>query len=201
MATSSAKHVQLLLVWGFLLASIAGVASFFLPRQYSAVSQVLIISRDQAGVDPYTQAKAAERVGENLAGVMGTTDFFSKVIQSPDVISFMNNSPLWKQESDDRSRRIKWGDDVKGRMIYGTSIMQITVYAETRESAVVLSNAVTKTVVSQGWEYVGGDVTIKAVNNPLVSRFPSRPNLPLNMGVGFLAGMFVYTLWRLRYRA
>ena len=76
------KHLKLIISWGVVFALLSLLVSVFFPPYYSAATQVLIISRDRYGVDPYTQSKAAERIGENLAQVMQTTDFISKVMSS-----------------------------------------------------------------------------------------------------------------------
>ena len=75
------KHSKLILTWAIIFGVLSGVVSLVFPKQYSADSQVLIISRDRTGVDPYTQAKSAERIGQNLVQIMKTADFYSKVFE------------------------------------------------------------------------------------------------------------------------
>ncbi len=185
------KHIKLIVAWALVLAFLSVGISWFFPKQYSATSQVLIISRDKTGVDPYTQARSAERVGVNLAQIMKTTDFFNKTLNST-VVSF--NKDAWKKLPD-RQQRKKWAKDVQAAMIYGTGLMSIKVYAESKEEAVSLSGAVTQTVSAQGWEYLGGDVAIKIVSTPLVAKWQARPNLPVNFAVGLLVGFFISSLW------
>lgn len=190
-----ARHLKLLSVWGLVVAVIAAGISLLFPLQYSAVSQVLIISRGQGGVDPYTQAKAAERVGENLSEVMRTSDFYGKVMES--AVSFDKDS--WKKLTE-RAARKKWQKDVRPESVYGTSLLKVTVYGPTQAEAISFSNAVTQTVASRGWEYVGGDVVLKQVDNPLVSRLPTRPNLIVNAVAGFFIGVFLSGLWLVWYK-
>lgn len=189
------RHFKLLAVWGVVVALAAAGVSLFIPMQYSAVSQLLIISRSQGGVDPYTQAKAAERVGENISEVMRTSDFYGKVLDS--AVAFDKAS--WKKLSE-RAERKKWQRDVLPESVYGTSLLKITVYGATQSEAINLSNAVTQTVASRGWEYVGGDVVLKQVDNPLVSRFPARPNIIINTLAGFAIGVFLSGLWLVAYK-
>ena len=61
-----------------------------------------------------------------------------------------------------------------------------------------LAGAAVDTLASRGWEYVGGDVTIKVVNAPVATRFPVRPNLPLNGALGFVVGVLLMVLALLR---
>ncbi|MFA6486647.1 MAG: hypothetical protein WCT40_04780 [Candidatus Magasanikbacteria bacterium] len=184
------KHIKLILTWGVLVAVAVLVVTLFLPKYYSATSQVLIISRGSAGVDPYTQAKSAERVGENLAQVVGTTDFYQKVMDS----SFGFNKERWTKLSE-RDARKQWKQDVGATMVYNTGLMNLTVYSTSQADALAFSGAVTEAMVSRGWEYVGGDVALKAVNSPLVSRLPARPNYILDIALGFLAGIAFASYW------
>ena len=190
------KHAKLIFAWGFIFAVLSAGISFFFPKQYLATSQVLIISRDRAGVDPYTQARSAERIGANLAQVMKTTDFYNKVMSS-NAYSFDRSK--WQNLSD-REQRKKWVKDVQANMVYGASLMNINVYSYSQNEAINLSNAITQTLAAQGWEYLGGDVAMKAISNPLVSRWFARPNIFINSAVGLLIGVLISSLWVFRYK-
>jgi capsular polysaccharide biosynthesis protein len=190
------KHSTLIIVWGLAFLTISIFASLFFPRQYSATSQVLIISRDKSGVDPYTQARSAEKVGANLTQIINTTDFLNKVMNNENYV--FDRAP-WNNLAE-RQKRKKWNRDVQANMLYGVSIMNIKVYSYTQRETLALSNAITQTMVTQGWEYLGGDVAIKSVSDPLVSRWPTRPNVAANAGIGFLVGVLISSLWVLRYR-
>ncbi len=196
MITLIFKHFKLIFFWSLFFAALSVGISMFLPRQYSAESQVLIITRDRYGVDPYTQAKAAERVGENLAQIMKTADFYNKVMIS----DFTFDRDSWKSISTERLRRKNWQKDVLANVVYGTSLMKITVYRNSVQDAVALSNAVTQTITNKGWEYVGGDVVIKTVGDPLASRWYAKPNFVMNGFLGFLVGFLLAALWVIRYR-
>jgi capsular polysaccharide biosynthesis protein len=185
-----------MLLWGCILAIVFTGASFLLPLKYSAQSSVLLITRTQAGVDPYTQAKSAERIGENVAQLMATGDFFQKVMETK-VDGF---DPAGWLNLPERERRKNWPKDVVGTVQYGASILNIKVFADTREQAVAFGAAVTKTVVDRGWEYVGGDVLFKEVDAPLASQLPARPNFAVNAGIGFWVGIVLSGLWFVSYR-
>lgn len=190
------KHYKLILVWGLVIAIVSFGVSFLFPRNYSADGQVLIISKNRTGVDPYTQAKSAETIGSNLVQVMKTTDFYNKVMQYPG--SAFDKS-RWQNLSDRQQRR-QWSKDVVATVVYGTGLMNVKAYSNNQTDAINLSNAVTQVMSSEGWQYVGGDVDIKAVSSPLASFLPARPNFILNFLVGFVVGVLVSSLWVLRYK-
>ncbi|OGH88274.1 MAG: hypothetical protein A3J93_02020 [Candidatus Magasanikbacteria bacterium RIFOXYC2_FULL_42_28] len=190
------KHLKLIIVWGLIFAVLSVLVSLLFPKYFSAESQVLIISRDRTGVDPYTQAKAAERTGENLAAVMQTSDFYDKVMEEAEV-SF--DKTAWTGLTE-RARRKAWTKNVRAEMMYGTSLLKATVYASTREQALAFSDVVSKTIAARGWEYVGGDVAIKVVSVPYAKNWPSRPNLAMNGLAGFILGAVLSAWWAIKYR-
>jgi capsular polysaccharide biosynthesis protein len=193
------QYFKLIIIWGVVFAILAGGVSFLFKKQYSAESAVLLISRDRTGVDPYTQAKSAERIGESLAQIMKTTDFYTKVMNIATSSDSMFDKTSWQLLSE-RDQRKKWEKDVLGEIIAGQSLLKITVFADTKDEALGFSRAVTKTLVDRGWEYVSGDVVIKPVDDALVSDFPARPNIVFHSGVGFWVGFVLSSLWVVRYK-
>jgi len=188
------KNIKLILTWGLLFSFLFTAVSFLLPRQYSAGTSVLIITRDRGATDPYTQLKGAERVGENLSQIMKTVDFYNKVMASG--LEF--DRTAW-QKLTERKQRKQWEKDVNASMVYNSSLLQITVYAATKDNARALALAVTETLTKQGWEYVGSDIVIKSVNSPLVSTLPVRPNILLNALIGLIIGVTLSSWWVARY--
>ena len=74
------KRWKLIFVVSIIFGLVAGLITILFPLEYRADAQVLIISQSRYGVDPYTVVKSAERVGENIAQVVKTNDFFKKVM-------------------------------------------------------------------------------------------------------------------------
>lgn len=178
---------------GVVLALVSGVISFFIPRQYSAESQVLIMPRDVFGSDQLTQIKSAERVGENLAEIVHTTDFYKKVMDNSESAFDKQN---WVNLLE-RQRRKKWAKDVQAGMIYGTSLMRVVAYSGNQGDALAMCRAVTQVLATRAFEYVGGNITVKVVSDPLVSRWPARPNFVLNITLGLLFGLALGALYSL----
>ncbi len=184
------KHRKLVLGWALFFAALSLAVSFLFPRYYSAESQVLLITRSITGADPYTQSRAAERLGENVAQALKTADFYGKVMNWP-AAAF--DKERWQKMSE-RQKRKNWQKDVRAEVVYGTGLLKLTVLSRGKKDALALSEAVTQSVVSRGWEYIGGDVAMKMVNSPLVSFLPARPNYVLNTLGGFVLGFLLASL-------
>src|SRR3989339_562857 len=178
-----ASFWKLILFAGIVTALVVCAVTVLFPRQYRADAQVLIISQSRYGVDPYTAAKSAERVGENLIQVMKTDDFYQKVRAYGSSLDATNLDKL-----SERQRRIKWQKTVTASVVYGTGMLNISAYNKNADQAKAWAQAASEALSGKGWEYVGGDVVIKLVNTPVVSRFPVRPNLALNAVLGFVIG-------------
>jgi len=186
------KFVVLL---SLICALIAGLSSLFFPLQYRADAQVLIISKTRFGVDPYTVVKSSERVGENIVQVMQTSDFYEKVFSLDE---YALDDSLFQNVSEKLKRRL-WVQSMQPSVIYGTGVLQISTYSTNKSEAAKLGAASARALELYGWEYVGGDVTFKTVNQPVVTSWPARPNILFNTLLGFFVGGFLISLlivWR-----
>lgn len=184
------KHWRLIFSAGLAVAVVAVLASLIFPLEYRADAQVLVISKSRYGVDPYTAAKSAERIGENLSQIVKTNDFFNKVMAhggyNLDKSRFENIA--------ERIKRSRWQKAVDVSVVYGTGVLNVSAYSADKNQAVQLAGAISNALVSYGWEYVGGDAEMKIVNEPIVTRFPARPNLPLNAMLGFCLGIIAMSV-------
>ncbi|MDD4994922.1 MAG: hypothetical protein PHW53_00375 [Patescibacteria group bacterium] len=180
-------------LFGLLVMIFAGALSFIEPLKYSTTVRFLVIQKSVLGLDPYTAVKSSERVAINLSEIIYTTSFFNKMLEGDYAIdkSYFNQ--------DDEKRRKQWSDMISSNVEGGTGLLTIAVYHPDKNQSLALAQAVAATLSSESSEYVGGDVQIKLVDDPLSSRFPVKPNVPLNAGLGFAFGLvlgFVYAVWK-----
>ncbi|MBT3539431.1 hypothetical protein HOF40_01600 [Candidatus Parcubacteria bacterium] len=181
------KRWKFILVVGIILGVLSGIVTMLFPLSYRADAQVLIISKSRYGVDPYTVVRSAERVGENIAQVMRTNDFYNKV---KDQKEFAID---WSRfdERNEREKRKLWNKTMSPSVVYGTGVLNVSTYHPDGEQAALLAGAAVNALSAKGWEYVGGDVTIKVINEPIVTQFPVRPNAILNILLGFMVGVLL----------
>jgi capsular polysaccharide biosynthesis protein len=176
-----------ILVFAVACAIFATGLSFLFPLQYSSSMRALIIQKQLAASDPYTAIKASERIADNLAQIVYTTSFFDKVMDA----NFNIDQGIFK--ADERKKRRQWNDMISTQVLRGSGMLVITVYHEDPLQAEQISRAIAFVLTTEGWEYVGGgDLQIRLVDEPLISRWPVRPNIPANaftgLVLGFLAG-------------
>ncbi|HLD31802.1 MAG TPA: Wzz/FepE/Etk N-terminal domain-containing protein [Patescibacteria group bacterium] len=182
-----AKRWKLVAFVGALAAIATLVVTLFFPMEYRADAQVLIISKSRYGVDPYTTVKSAERVGENLIQVMKTNDFYNKVMRQP---GYSIDQTKFVDLTENKKRDL-WQETLAVSMVYGTGVLNISTFHTDSFQAQQLAGATADALVAKGWEYVGGDVMMKVVNDPVVTRWPVRPNIILNTVLGFIIGSII----------
>lgn len=167
-----------------IVALAATLLSFVRPLEYGSTVGILIIQRSTLGLDPYTTIRSAERISENLAGIVYTTSFFEKVMAT----RFAIDKSFFKEQ--ENKRRKQWQRMVGTEVARGTGRLAITIYHPTRDQALQIALAIGTVLQEEGWTYVGGgDLQVRIVDPPLTSRYPVRPNLPANAFAGFVLGL------------
>jgi capsular polysaccharide biosynthesis protein len=190
------KRSRLILLSAFVGLILGAGITLLFPLEYRADAQVYIISKSRYGVDPYTIIRSAERVGENIAQVMGTNDFYDKVMS--DTNYSIDRTYFEDPTITEQAKRKRWEKAIQGSVVFGTGTLTVSAYSVSTTQALALAGAAVDTLARRGWEYVGGDVDIKVVNEPVVTRFPVRPNLLVNALLGAVALMIIVTLALLR---
>lgn len=188
--TSSIKSFWRSIVMFALIGLLLGVGlSFLRPFQYSSTARLLILQQIGA-VDAYTASRAAERVAEDLANVVYTSTLFEKVISASSQI----DASYFPE--DERKARKKWEKTVGVTVRRGTGFLQVSTYHPDVRQAELLTRAISTVLVSEGWTYTsGGSISIQLVDDPVNSRWPVRPNVPLNAFTGLVLGGILGTLY------
>jgi len=188
------RRWKVIFLSGAFFALFAAFATVLFPLEYRADAQVLIISSSRYGVDPYTVVKSAERVGENIAQIMKTGDFYNKVREQQGTQVDWN----YFEGLTERKKRKAWDRAVSPSIIFGTGVLNVSTFHKDPVQAEQLDRAVVATLESRAVDYVGGDVTLKIVNQPIVTNWPVRPNIFINTLLGFLIGIFLMGFFSVR---
>jgi capsular polysaccharide biosynthesis protein len=178
------KGWKKILLFGLLATVVAVGLSFTQKLKYSSTIRMLIIQPSSLNVDPYTAIRSAEQIGNNLAQVVYTTDFFTKVTNAPN----FSIDPTYFPDNDAKRRKL-WSQTVSVKVENGTGLLNITVYHPNKDQATAIAQAIAYVMTNDGSNYVGGTaLQIKLVDEPLVSNFPVKPNLAVNGFTGLILG-------------
>lgn len=181
--TSSLLHFWQTIVVMAAIGLLLGVLlSFLRPLEYSSTARLLIIQ--QLGtVDAYTASRSAERVAEDITNVIYTSTFFQKVMSSTSQID-QSYFP-----DDEIKLRKMWGRTVDAIVTRGTGLLTLVIYHTDVRQADLIARALASVIVTEGWQYTsGGSISIQLVDEPLSSRWPVRPSIPLNAFAGAVLG-------------
>ena len=155
------------------------VFTFIQPRQYRASTRLLIIQKEGPALDAYSALKSSERIGASLSQLIETSSFFADVVS--------RNSSFGASFSDDPTvRRRQWKRMVDARVIAGTGMLTIETYHRNKDQALAFADAIAATVQQRVAQFWTGNVQTQIVDFPVVSKYPARPNIPLNI----LAALF-----------
>ena len=158
------------------------IFSLVQPFQYSAKTRILVIPSG-GGLDAYSALKSAEAIGENIAQVIYTTSFFDKVIQSNSSIQ-----NIWS--TDENKKRKQWEKMIDAEVLYGTGMIDITVYHKDKTQSSMLASTIADVLSEEGRNYFGiPGLQITMVSSPLLSKYPVKPNILLNVFMGLLLGL------------
>ncbi|MFH0927997.1 MAG: hypothetical protein V1821_00830 [bacterium] len=170
--------------------------SFIRLPEYSSRVQLLVIQPPSELTDTYTAIRATEQLSKNLAEVIGTTSFFDRVMKSGSIDKKYFSS-------DDYDRRKEWRRMVGTEVAMGSGILSVSVFHPDKSQAALISGLISQVLVSDGYNYLGSNVTIQEIDAPLTSRLPVRPNLVVNCLTGLILGGLLgllYVFWQKRPR-
>ena len=182
------KSIVFLIIFSFLLIAIFLTA--LQKKEYSSVSQVLIIQEQEHKMDAYLASKSSESLAKNLRKAILTSSFRNKVLED------MTDLDLNISKSE-KSRRKEWLETVNVKIIPNTSILEIKSYHSSAFQSEKILNKILSILLKNHQLYHGGgeDIRLEIINNPLTSNYPTKPNWALNLFLSLiLAIFFIITL-------
>jgi len=177
------------IMWFAILGIVAAVGlSLIRPLEYRS-SIRLLITQESVSADAYTASRSAERVADDLSGIVFTTAFFDQVLNAHFSI---DEAQFPSADTKQAKRRKAWQEMITTSVERGTGLLSIDAYNRDPEQARQISQAIAFVLTQQGWRYTsGGNISVRLVDEPLVSQYPVRPNLPSNGFVGLVLGALV----------
>jgi len=162
--------------------------SFLQPLRYSSTERLLITQTNAAGLDPYTALKSTERIAQNLSELIYTTSFFNAVMSRAQI------DPAYFP-TDEAQKRSKWRNTIETQVSAGTGIMTVVAYHTDRAQVADLVVRTAQELVNITPNYFGYAVRVQIIDDPLTSRFYTKPDFLKNTMLGAIAGFLLGTAW------
>jgi len=190
----------------FLVISL--ILTFVQPLKYSSTSKLLVVQKYSTyyGYDVYTTAKSNEYISNILSNVISSYSFYNEVKNSGFAIDYN-----YFQGDNNKQMKI-WQKTVSAKPIADSGAMEINVYHTDKNQANEISRAINEIIKTKHMNYDGlGDrIDIIVIDQPIVSSFPVKPNIAINILLGIALGLvfalgYIYVLpdeaysWRLGY--
>jgi len=168
----------------FILLSLA--LSVAQPLKYGATSRLLVVQNFNIGADPYAVSRSNQLLSNVLVQVASSDSFYNEVVNSG-----YNIDKTYFSNTDPQKELAKWQKTVSVKSLSDSGIVEVNIYHPDKYQLDQIAQAVNYIYQTKHQEYDGsGDaITIKVIDKPLVSRWPVKPNLPLNMALGLIFGL------------
>jgi capsular polysaccharide biosynthesis protein len=156
------------------------------PFRYASELSVLIIQKSSFSIDAYSASKSEEKVGKKLSQVIESSYFLDKVLADNLLIDRTYFG------SDERKRRKIWDNTISADVPAGYSKLDLTVYHTSSSQALKISHTISEVLISNQADLLGiGDIELKVLDSALVSQYPQKPNVVLNLLVSLFVGLIL----------
>lgn len=172
------------LSWVILFLALAIIFTAIQPFKYGAKSKLLVVQSYDGIVDPYAASRSNEYLSNILASMVSSESFFYEVVNS----GFYVDQSYFSQRADKRLR--EWNKTVDAKAVNDTGVIIINVYHRDKYQAEQIASAVNYVMkVKNGLYHGAGErVSVRVVDPPIVSRFPVKPNVVLNVSLAIILG-------------
>lgn len=173
--------------------------SLLMPLRYEARSK-LLITQNSANTDAYALSRSNEYLGNLFAQVIKSSSFLELTLAS----NYNINQEYFKLEN---SKKMQvWQKVVQAKTYSDSGIIEIKVYHESPYQARQIALAVNDVLLNKNQNYHGGGdkIKINIIDQPLISKYPVKPNLISNtimaLVLSFIFSLFyVYLLPNKKY--
>lgn len=162
------------------------IVSLVGPIKYGAKSRLLVV-QNTTGTDPYTVSKSNEYLGNLFAQVAYSGSFYNLVLDSQYNIDKTYFSGNYNEQMK------TWNKTIETKTLSDTGIVEINVYHTNPYQAQQIALAVNDILINKNSNYQGNGAAIKVnvIDQPLVSNYPVKPNLPQNLVIALIGGLLL----------
>jgi capsular polysaccharide biosynthesis protein len=168
---------------------VAMIISFAQPLKYSSESRLLVVQNFPEETDPYAISKSNEYLTSILSKVISSNLFYEDIMDS----GFLINRDYFSKNKNIKKEMKNWRKTVYAKPISDSGIIDIKVYHQNKEQLVQIANAINFILKSKHNLYhgAGNSITIKIIDKPIISTWPTKPNVLLNIFVAFIFALIL----------
>lgn len=172
-----------------LFLTVTAIFTFCQPLKYNSESRVLVIQDFPRGIDQSSISKSNEYISNILAKVVSSNLFYSDVLN----VGFNIDKSYFSKTSNINDEMDQWKKTVQAKAIGDTGIIDINVYHPDKQQLNQIAMAVNFTLQSKHAKYhgLGSNIIIKIIDEPIVSAWPIKPNIILNLFLAIVVGLIV----------
>ena len=167
-----------------LFVFVALTVTFVQPLKYVSSAKLLVVQEYGVNTDPYIAAKSNDYLSNILAQVVSSKSFFDEVLNA----GFNIDKNYFPSRPDKRLE--EWDKTVNAKIVNDTGMINIEVYHPDKYQTDQIAQAINYVLKTKNNQYHGGGdkVNVKIINDPIVSRWPLKPNIILNLALGIILG-------------
>jgi capsular polysaccharide biosynthesis protein len=170
-----------------LFVLLTAVLMSFQHFKYEAKSRILLLQHNGEAMDPYNAAKSNQFISSLLASVVSSNAFLNDVFGAGFNIdeSYFGNNTYDKLN--------KWQKTADARAINDTGIIEINTYHTDKTQAEQINSAIINVIKTKNGAYYGRneDISIKVIDEPIISDWPVRPNILLNLALTIFISLLI----------
>ena len=185
----------------FLIFLVIGSAFVLLQEfKFGTKSKILVIQEGYGRVDPYAVSRSVEYLSDLFSRVIYSNSFFSLVVSS----DFDIEEGYFGEDATKQMK--KWKKTISAKAVENSGIININIYHPDASQAKQIALAVNHILITQNQNYqgLGDSVKISVLDQPVVSKYPVKPDLFFNLlfifGLSLLFGLiYIYVFPEERY--
>lgn len=153
------------------------------PLKYRSSSRLLILQPNTAA-DAYAVARSNQYIGGLISEVIYSGAFLDSLKASTFTFDRNYFNGTYKQNIKE------WKKTVYAKSGGDTGVIDIEIYHTNPEEAKNISLAVNQLIISgqSPYKFNAAQTKISVIDQPIVSSFPVKPNIAINLGLGLLFG-------------
>lgn len=178
---------QTIVVIMVVFALFSMLITFAQPLKYRASTRLLVVQEGSIGSDAYSISRSNKYLSSTLSEVVYSNTFLEQVLAS----NFKIDDSIFSKYLNKRMKQ--WKQMVSAGAVSDTGIIVINTYHPDRHQASEINQAIAYTLKNKHEDYhgLGKKVSVRVLDRTILSNWPVKPNILLNLFFGVFFGFLV----------